>query len=89
MDRASAKSQGSPEKKADARSSGSPAWLVKSLINSALLSRNSLKSAAETGSVSVVVKDATHSAMKVNVMHGSFQKNQNLRNEFMVGLSGA
>jgi GTP cyclohydrolase I len=29
----------------------------------------------------------THSVMKVNVMHGSFQKDQNLRNEFLARLS--
>ena len=29
----------------------------------------------------------THSVMKVNVMHGVFQKDQNLRNEFMTRLS--
>jgi GTP cyclohydrolase I len=29
----------------------------------------------------------THSIMKVNVMHGSFQKDQNLRNEFLMRLS--
>jgi GTP cyclohydrolase I len=28
----------------------------------------------------------THSVMKVNVMHGSFQKDQNLRNEFLARL---
>src|SRR4051812_13685884 len=32
------------------------------------------------------VRDA-HSVMKVNVMHGSFQKDQNLRNEFLSRLS--
>ena len=31
----------------------------------------------------------THSIMKVNVMHGSFQKDQNLRNEFLTRLSAA
>jgi GTP cyclohydrolase IA len=30
----------------------------------------------------------THSIMKVNVMHGAFQKDQNLRNEFLTRLSG-
>jgi len=29
----------------------------------------------------------THSIMKVNVMHGAFQKDQNLRNEFLTRLS--
>ena len=29
----------------------------------------------------------THSVMKVNVMHGSFQKDQNLRNEFLARLT--
>src|SRR5437868_7760045 len=29
----------------------------------------------------------THSVMKVNVMHGSFQKDQNLRNEFLARLN--
>jgi GTP cyclohydrolase IA len=29
----------------------------------------------------------THSVMKVNVMHGAFQKDQNLRNEFLVRLN--
>jgi GTP cyclohydrolase IA len=29
----------------------------------------------------------THSVMKVNVMHGAFQKDQNLRNEFLTRLS--
>jgi GTP cyclohydrolase IA len=28
----------------------------------------------------------THSIMKVNVMHGAFQKDQNLRNEFLARL---
>jgi GTP cyclohydrolase IA len=28
----------------------------------------------------------THSVMKVNVMHGAFQKDQNLRNEFLARL---
>jgi GTP cyclohydrolase I len=31
----------------------------------------------------------THSIMKVNVMHGAFQKDQNLRNEFLSRLSPA
>ena len=31
----------------------------------------------------------THSIMKVNVMHGAFQKDQNLRNEFLSRLSAA
>ena len=30
----------------------------------------------------------THSIMKVNVMHGAFQKDQNLRNELLTRLSG-
>jgi GTP cyclohydrolase I len=29
----------------------------------------------------------THSMMKVNVMHGAFQKDQHLRNEFLARLS--
>jgi GTP cyclohydrolase I len=28
----------------------------------------------------------SHSTMKVNVMHGAFQKNQDLRNEFLTRL---
>jgi GTP cyclohydrolase I len=31
----------------------------------------------------------THSSMKVNVMHGAFQKDQNVRNELLMRLSGA
>jgi GTP cyclohydrolase I len=31
----------------------------------------------------------THSVMKVNVMHGAFQKDQNLRNEFLNRLSAS
>ena len=31
----------------------------------------------------------THSIMKVNVMHGAFQKDQNLRNELLMRLSVA
>ncbi len=31
----------------------------------------------------------THSIMKVNVMHGTFQKDQNLRNEFLTRLGAA
>ncbi len=31
----------------------------------------------------------THSIMKVNVMHGAFQKDQNLRNEFLSRLNAA
>lgn len=31
----------------------------------------------------------THSVMKVNVMHGAFQKDQSLRNEFMTRLNAA
>lgn len=31
----------------------------------------------------------THSVMKVNVMHGAFQKDQSLRNEFLTRLSAA
>jgi hypothetical protein len=31
----------------------------------------------------------THSVMKVNVMHGAFQKDQTLRNEFLSRLSTA
>jgi GTP cyclohydrolase I len=30
----------------------------------------------------------THSVMKVNVMHGAFQRDQNLRNEFLARLNG-
>src|ERR1035437_6884399 len=30
----------------------------------------------------------THSIMKVNVMHGAFQKDQNVRNELLARLSG-
>ena len=30
----------------------------------------------------------THSIMKVNVMHGAFQRDQNLRNEFLTRLGG-
>jgi GTP cyclohydrolase I len=33
----------------------------------------------------VGIRDS-HSTMKVNVMHGAFQKNQDLRNEFLTRL---